>query len=123
MKTLILVTDDVDFGSRLIEILVSKGYRLQLCSDPSKIFDIISTTLPSLIVWFFTKNTPKDLPELLREIRQTYSEDRYPLNLLAYRADQSELVEFESLADAFIAIPFSMKLFLNKVENLLQELS
>ena len=121
MEESILVVDDEERMRKLIkDFLTNKGYHILEAEDGEKALEIYQENKSKIMLILLDVMMPKlDGWSVLRQIRQENKE--LPIIMLTARGEeQDELFGFELGVDEYISKPFSPKILVARVEEILK---
>lgn len=100
--------------------LTSKGYNLQVCTEPTKIFELITNFHPDLVIWYFKRESKTEISEVLKSLRRRNSQIDRPLVFLLVPTTQ-DIQEFHDLVDRVEQYLISPSDLIEAIEDLLEE--
>lgn len=120
MAEILLVDDDSDMTQVLTELLKSERWNVKAVSDGEQALQLLHHFIPSLIITDVL--LPKmDGWQLCRKIKAHPDFQKIPVLVITAKADHiSELMSYESGADAYISKPFDNEEFISMVQELLE---
>lgn len=119
-RPMVLVVDDEHDVREYIASLLSEEYDVRQASDGKRGLDIALKTVPDIIICDVMMPVMDGL-ELCRRIKEETATSHVPVILLTSNAYESQRAEgYDCGADAYITKPFSSKVLLSRVRNLLE---
>lgn len=116
----ILVVDDNSDLREFIGTLLQGEYRIIKASDGKEAFDKATRELPDLVVSDVMMPVMDGL-ELCKALKGQFSTSHIPVILLTAKSLEEQRAEgYDSGADAYISKPFSEKVLLSRIGNLLK---
>lgn len=119
MAKILLVDDDPYMMDILTAILTSEGYEIEPAGDGEEALQKIADVKPDVIV------TDVMLPKLdgwklCKKVKENPETKMIPILIMTAKGEQmSELMSYESGADAYISKPFQNKDLVNSIKQLL----
>ena len=119
MAKILLVDDDPYMMDILTAILTSEGYEIEPAGDGEEALQKIADAKPDVIV------TDVMLPKLdgwklCKKVKGNPETKMIPILIMTAKGEQmSELMSYESGADAYISKPFQNKDLVNSIKQLL----
>lgn len=118
MVKILVVEDDGNIRSTLSEYLRLAGYEITECEDGQEAVSLYDQTTPDLVVLDIMLPSLSGL-EVLKELRKRDS--TLPVIMLTALGDEeTQMNAYEEKADDYVVKPFSIPIFLKKVESLLR---
>ena len=118
MIKIFVVEDDISIRSTLCEYLRLADYEVSECSDGSEALRQFVQSRPDLVVLDIMLPGMSGL-EILRRIRQ--KDTTTPVIVLTALGDEEDQVSaYDAKADDYVVKPFSIPVFLKKIESLLR---
>lgn len=118
MVKILVVEDDGNIRSTLSEYLRLAGYEITECEDGQEAVSLYDQTTPDLVVLDIMLPSLSGL-EVLKELRKRDS--ALPVIMLTALGDEeTQMNAYEEKADDYVVKPFSIPIFLKKVESLLR---
>lgn len=116
----VLVVDDNDSLRNFISSLLKDEYRVLLAADGQEALDVATRQLPDLVVCDVMMPVMDGL-EFCQALKAGLATSHIPVILLTAKSlDQQRAQGYDSGADAYIAKPFSEKVLLSRIGNLLK---
>jgi two-component system phosphate regulon response regulator PhoB len=112
-KTVMIVEDNSDIREIIAHILMGNDYTVELYSTASDFKNNLKQKLPDVIVLDIMLPDGDGI-EMCKEIKSASQTGHIPILLMSANEPENE-----DCADGFIAKPFDIDLFKNKVEALL----
>ncbi|WP_020528030.1 hybrid sensor histidine kinase/response regulator transcription factor [Flexithrix dorotheae] len=118
-KTILIVEDDNDVNFFLRESLQS-GFNIKTCQNGQEGLEIAAKNNIDLIISDIMMPGMDGL-ELCKKVKSNIDTSHIPVILLTAKTEDDEIIEgLQTGADDYILKPFSMKLLMARVENLLE---
>lgn len=119
-RPLVLVVDDNADVRRYVATLLADGYDVNLAADGKEGLDIALKTVPDLVVCDVVMPVMDGL-DMCRRVKAATATSHVPVILLTSNVQENQRVEgYDCGADAYITKPFSSKVLLSRVRNLLE---
>lgn len=114
----LLIDDDADICIMMESILNFSGYNIEYCSTQEKLWQMLSTTQPRLLLMdmFLSGSDGRDI---CRKIKSDPQNSSIKIMMMSAHPDGKEIC-LEAGADDFLAKPFDLDDFTNKVELILK---
>lgn len=120
MAKILIVEDDHNLGLMIKDILEFKGYEIILSRIPENtIEDIIKNEIDLILLDKLIYGV--DGTDVCKEIRKTKATENKPVLMMSALHD-SKTICLKAGATDFIYKPFEMKVFQNKVQELLERI-
>ena len=102
--TVLVIDEDVERAkSNAIVFEHIGGHNTQVCTDPSKIFDVLGYPPPDLIFWTLPPSSI-DPTKYLKKIHKMYGYDKNQTPIIMLYSPSSSIdFDFEGLVDAYLA--------------------
>jgi DNA-binding response OmpR family regulator len=115
----LLVDDDQDICIMMESILKFSGYSVQYCSVPEKLWQILSDKTPALLLMdmFLSGTDGRDICKKLKSNQETSS---IKIMMMSAHPDGEETC-LRAGADDFLAKPFDIDYFTDKVKRILKD--
>lgn len=128
-KKLLLVDDDPDFLKMYKQILEAKGLRVFCCSDPKEALEWMEKEKPNLVITDLMMKTLDSGFSFSRKIKEDPRFSNIPVLIVTavgstrgFDFNPRTPGELEAMyADAYFEKPVSPEVFLEKIEELLEE--
>ena len=119
-RPVVLVVDDNDEVRRYVASVLGGGYDVRQASDGREGLDMALKTVPDLIVCDVLMPVMDGL-EMCRRVKNSTATSHIPVVLLTSNAYENQRAEgYDCGADGYITKPFSSKVLLSRVRNLLE---
>ena len=119
-RPLVLVVDDNADVRQYVATLLADGYDVSQAADGKEGLAMALTTVPDLIVCDVMMPVMDGL-EMCRRVKTAMATSHVPVVLLTANAQENQRAEgYDCGADAYITKPFSSKVLLSRVRNLLE---
>ena len=119
-RPLVLVVDDNADVRRYVATLLADGYDVNLAADGKEGLDIALKTVPDLVVCDVVMPVMDGL-DMCRRVKAATATSHVPVILLTSNLQENQRAEgYDCGADAYITKPFSSKVLLSRVRNLLE---
>lgn len=120
-KRILVVAESNDTGELYKVMLTVGGYISTICTDVTRVFELLAQVSPLLIIWHLNPLVFETTLEILAKIRQTYNDDSTsPRILLSVPTDWSNS-QIESVVDGILEFLVEPEHFIRVVEDLLQK--
>lgn len=100
--------------------LTSKGYNLQVCTDPTRVFELITNFHPDLVIWYFKRESKSEISKILKNLQVQNSQIDRPLVFLLVPTTP-DIKEFNDLVDRVEQYLISPSDFIEAIEDLLKK--
>lgn len=118
MIKIFVIEDDLNIRSTLCEYLRLADYEVSECAEGQQAIRLFAQIRPDLVILDIMLPGMSGL-EILRRIRQ--KDTTTPVVILTALADEEDQMKaYEAKADDYVVKPFSIPVFLKKVESLLR---
>ena len=119
-RPLVLVVDDNADVRRYVATLLADGYDVNQAADGKEGLDIALKTVPDLVVCDVVMPVMDGL-DMCRRVKAATATSHVPVILLTSNAQENQRAEgYDCGADAYITKPFSSKVLLSRVRDLLE---
>lgn len=119
-KPIVLVVDDNMDVRQYVSSILQDGYDVRQAADGKEGLDAALKTVPDLIVCDVMMPVMDGL-EMCRRVKEATATSHVPVILLTSNAQESQRAEgYDCGADAYITKPFSSKVLLSRVRNLIE---